>query len=190
MPCWDGFLLTSNAVISAHRATWSRSFGDGGAQCSGPDASKVTCLPNSHPGGGAGSWQGGLNIQMERLRSVGLRAFAIAVTGTLLPVLMGWGLMTALDMGGLEGVAAGTVLSRFVTRERNWCCRHAHRPLTGTNAPHALQHIHRDGDQDAPAARTAAKPYRFTHCGGCDGGRRFIAGDSRGFAECTLSRLE
>jgi len=38
----------------------------------------------------------------------------IALTGTALPVLLGWGVMTALGLGGLEGVAAGTALSRWV----------------------------------------------------------------------------
>eukprot|EP00051_Salpingoeca_urceolata_P013822 m.174921 g.174921 ORF g.174921 m.174921 type:complete len:200 (+) comp17908_c0_seq3:116-715(+) len=55
--------------------------------------------------------EGGLSVQLGRLRKIGLVAIAIAVTGTLLPVFLGWGLMAAFGMGGLEGIAAGTALS-------------------------------------------------------------------------------
>jgi Kef-type K+ transport system membrane component KefB len=56
-------------------------------------------------------FEGGLSVDTKRIRSIGKSAFLIAVTGTLLPVLLGWGLMLALGYGTMEGLAAGTALS-------------------------------------------------------------------------------
>ena len=55
--------------------------------------------------------EGGLNIQLAQLRSVGLPALLIASVGTLAPCLLGWGFMSVLGCGALEGFAAGTALS-------------------------------------------------------------------------------
>merc|ERR1719326_352356 len=42
---------------------------------------------------------GGLSIQVHLLPAIGPRAFLIAIVGTLLPVLLGWGFMAAIDKG-------------------------------------------------------------------------------------------
>jgi Kef-type K+ transport system membrane component KefB len=54
---------------------------------------------------------GGLHIKLAQLRAVGLPALLIASVGTLLPCLLGWGFMSLLGTGPLEGFAAGTALS-------------------------------------------------------------------------------
>eukprot|EP00054_Salpingoeca_dolichothecata_P024421 m.166262 g.166262 ORF g.166262 m.166262 type:complete len:343 (+) comp25006_c0_seq6:56-1084(+) len=55
--------------------------------------------------------EGGLSLDLSRLQRVGMPAILIAVTGTILPCLLGWGFMSAIGKGGLEGLAAGTALS-------------------------------------------------------------------------------
>ena len=54
---------------------------------------------------------GGLAMEMPVLRKQGGRATVLALTGTALPVLLGWATMVALGTGGLAAVAAGTALS-------------------------------------------------------------------------------
>ena len=54
---------------------------------------------------------GGLAMEMPVLRRQGGRATVLALTGTALPVLLGWATMVALGTGGLAAVAAGTALS-------------------------------------------------------------------------------
>ena len=55
--------------------------------------------------------EGGLSIDVPLFRRIGGRALVIAMTGTALPILLGWGMMSAFGFSGLEGVAAGTALS-------------------------------------------------------------------------------
>lgn len=56
--------------------------------------------------------EGGLSVEIGRLRRIGLVAVLIAVAGTVLPCLLGWGFMMAVrGTGSLEGIAAGTALS-------------------------------------------------------------------------------
>ena len=55
--------------------------------------------------------EGGLHIKLTQLGDVGLPALLIASIGTLLPCLLGWGFMSLLGAGPLEGFAAGTALS-------------------------------------------------------------------------------
>ena len=54
---------------------------------------------------------GGLAMELPVLRKQGGRATVLALTGTALPVLLGWATMVALGTGGLAAVAAGTALS-------------------------------------------------------------------------------
>jgi Kef-type K+ transport system membrane component KefB len=54
---------------------------------------------------------GGLAMELPVLRKQGGRATVLALTGTVLPVLLGWATMVALGTGGLAAVAAGTALS-------------------------------------------------------------------------------
>mmetsp|Transcript_30693 Transcript_30693/g.59193 ORF Transcript_30693/g.59193 Transcript_30693/m.59193 type:complete len:409 (-) Transcript_30693:409-1635(-) len=56
-------------------------------------------------------FEGGLTMDIEMLKSVGAKAFLVAFSGTLLPVLMGWGLMSALGFHAIEAFASGTALS-------------------------------------------------------------------------------
>eukprot|EP01006_Ploeotia_vitrea_P019746 TRINITY_DN51979_c0_g1_i1.p1 TRINITY_DN51979_c0_g1~~TRINITY_DN51979_c0_g1_i1.p1 ORF type:complete len:466 (-),score=30.02 TRINITY_DN51979_c0_g1_i1:114-1511(-) len=56
-------------------------------------------------------FEGGLSMNSEVLRQVGVRAFVLAFTGTLLPVVTGWLLMWVLGFPLLESVACGTALS-------------------------------------------------------------------------------
>ena len=55
--------------------------------------------------------EGGLSIDIGALRSVGPIAFAIAVSGTMLPIALGSAYMSACGYGVMAGVAAGTSLS-------------------------------------------------------------------------------
>ncbi len=55
--------------------------------------------------------EGGLSIDIGALKSVGPIAFAIAVSGTMLPIALGSAYMSACGYGVTAGVAAGTSLS-------------------------------------------------------------------------------
>ena len=55
--------------------------------------------------------EGGLSIDIGALNSVGPIAFAIAVSGTMLPIALGVAYMSACGYGVMAGVAAGTSLS-------------------------------------------------------------------------------
>jgi len=55
--------------------------------------------------------EGGLSIDVGALKSVGPIAFAIAVSGTMLPIALGVAYMSACGYGVMAGVAAGTSLS-------------------------------------------------------------------------------
>ena len=55
--------------------------------------------------------EGGLSIDIGALKSVGPIAFAIAVSGTMLPIALGSAYMSACGYGVMAGVAAGTSLS-------------------------------------------------------------------------------
>eukprot|EP00049_Salpingoeca_infusionum_P020577 m.364476 g.364476 ORF g.364476 m.364476 type:complete len:490 (-) comp27214_c0_seq1:7-1476(-) len=55
--------------------------------------------------------EGGLSIQPSLLKATGPVAVAIAVSGTILPVLFGWGFQRALGSDRLEAIAAGAALS-------------------------------------------------------------------------------
>lgn len=55
--------------------------------------------------------EGGLHVDGKKIRDIGPLAIAIAVTGTTLPVLLGWGMLLLLQFGYLEGIAAGIALS-------------------------------------------------------------------------------
>ena len=54
---------------------------------------------------------GGLAMELPVLRKQGGRATVLALTGTALPVLLGWATKVALGTGGLAAVAVGTALS-------------------------------------------------------------------------------
>jgi len=56
-------------------------------------------------------FEGGLAVDVSKVRSIGMIAMAIAITGTILPLLIGWGLLVGLGYGTKEGLAAGTALS-------------------------------------------------------------------------------
>lgn len=56
-------------------------------------------------------FEGGLTLDVEMLKTVGIKAFLVAFSGTCIPVLSGWGLMVALGFGTIEAFAAGTALS-------------------------------------------------------------------------------
>ena len=55
--------------------------------------------------------EGGLSMEVSVLRQQGVRAVVLALTGTVLPVLLGWATMAALGADDLASVAAGTALS-------------------------------------------------------------------------------
>ncbi|EGD83060.1 hypothetical protein PTSG_03697 [Salpingoeca rosetta] len=55
--------------------------------------------------------EGGMSINVHLLPRIGLRAVLVAVTGTLLPVLLGWAFMTITGKGRIESIAAGAALS-------------------------------------------------------------------------------
>eukprot|EP00736_Rhodelphis_marinus_P009355 Rmarinus@m.18259 len=56
-------------------------------------------------------FEGGMTMDMRLLRSSGGRAFTLALTGTVLPVMLGWGTMLLLGYGSMEAFASGTALS-------------------------------------------------------------------------------
>merc|ERR1711935_1197546 len=56
--------------------------------------------------------EGGLHIELQTLRKVGVKATAIALTGTLLPILITTAVFAPLDQFSFkEAVVAGTSLS-------------------------------------------------------------------------------
>jgi len=55
--------------------------------------------------------EGGLHVNVAQLRCVGLRAFLVAITGTAVPVLLGFGFVMLLGYDAIESVVAGTALS-------------------------------------------------------------------------------
>ena len=56
--------------------------------------------------------EGGLHIEIATLKRVGWKAFAIAISGTCLPVLCSWLILPALpDFRATDGLVAGTSLS-------------------------------------------------------------------------------
>lgn len=56
-------------------------------------------------------FEGGLTIDIEMLKTVGAKSFMVAFSGTLIPVLLGWGLMVLLGFQTIEAFASGTALS-------------------------------------------------------------------------------
>ena len=56
-------------------------------------------------------FEGGLHVDIERIGAISKPAFLIATFGTIIPLLLGWGLLIALGYGGKESLAAGTALS-------------------------------------------------------------------------------
>ena len=55
--------------------------------------------------------EGGLSMELGVLRSQGLRATVLALTGTALPVLLGAAFMLALGFDAVASIASGTALS-------------------------------------------------------------------------------
>mmetsp|Transcript_21403 Transcript_21403/g.55832 ORF Transcript_21403/g.55832 Transcript_21403/m.55832 type:complete len:576 (-) Transcript_21403:817-2544(-) len=55
--------------------------------------------------------EGGLGIDVNRFLKTWKLTTNLALTGTILPCLLGWGLLSAFGYGTLEGFAAGTALS-------------------------------------------------------------------------------
>lgn len=53
--------------------------------------------------------EGGLGIDVDRFKKTWMLTTNLALTGTLLPCLLGWGLLSIFGYGTLEGFAAGTV---------------------------------------------------------------------------------
>jgi Kef-type K+ transport system membrane component KefB len=56
-------------------------------------------------------FDGGLNMKLEELRKVGLRAFWLALAGLVLPIFTVWSVLRILGYPNMEGVACGIVLS-------------------------------------------------------------------------------
>eukprot|EP00940_MAST-03C_sp_MAST-3C-sp2_P001137 g1137.t1 len=55
--------------------------------------------------------EGGMSVDVVKIKRVGIKALLMAVTGTTLPLLSGWAILVALGKGSLESFAAGTCLS-------------------------------------------------------------------------------
>eukprot|EP00038_Savillea_parva_P028123 m.63276 g.63276 ORF g.63276 m.63276 type:complete len:594 (+) comp8145_c0_seq1:282-2063(+) len=55
--------------------------------------------------------EGGLGIDVTRFKQTWKLTTNLALTGTILPCLLGWGLLSIFGYGTLEGFAAGTALS-------------------------------------------------------------------------------
>jgi len=55
--------------------------------------------------------EGGLGIDVERFKKTWKLTTNLALTGTILPCLLGWALLSLFGYGTLEGFAAGTALS-------------------------------------------------------------------------------
>ena len=53
--------------------------------------------------------EGGLGIDVTRFKQTWKLTTNLALTGTILPCLLGWGLLSIFGYGTLEGFAAGTV---------------------------------------------------------------------------------
>jgi len=56
-------------------------------------------------------FEGGLTMDLKQIREVGVKAFLVAFFGTLFPVILGWGLLTACGFSSIEAFASGTALS-------------------------------------------------------------------------------
>eukprot|EP00041_Stephanoeca_diplocostata_P035129 m.1227735 g.1227735 ORF g.1227735 m.1227735 type:complete len:577 (+) comp24643_c1_seq21:175-1905(+) len=55
--------------------------------------------------------EGGLGIDVKNFLKTWKLTTNLAITGTILPCLLGWGMMSAFGYGSLEGFSAGTALS-------------------------------------------------------------------------------
>jgi Kef-type K+ transport system membrane component KefB len=56
-------------------------------------------------------FDGGVNMDIPVLKRMGGKATAVALSGVVFPMLMAWGLFSALGFGTMEGLACGSALA-------------------------------------------------------------------------------